>query len=480
MEKIASAKHQIFEENKGSNLEFGMFKHSSSQNMQLLVNGGEPLHGSVTLSGSKHSALAILGVIPIAKGKIELENFPDIYDTYHMVKVIESLGAKVVHTNTNIKLQVRDISYNENEFWRINKLRSTILFLGSILVRSGYLCLPTPGGDKLGIRSINEFLYVLEKYGIHHNVHDDHIEAKLHSTLKGDRDINLCSNIFPEMGNNRTVLGLIFAWVNRGKTTLRNSLILPEIVEVCDFLEKISNGNIAIHGIGTDTLVINSPGADIIHQGNVDVDHTLNPDKCENAFWIAAASLTHGDIIIRNIYESSYIRTSMKLLRNNFLRSANIQMDILGENCYRVFCRKKRAYSFDLESTAHELSGIAFDASPLFASILLNSMGKGSFYCFKYKHERVKWVIGLEQIGAQYEIKTDGTLIIEGVHQLYAANPVYLNGEDIRGASCVLLASLATLGEPIIFQGLEHVQRGMEKPIIKLQNLGAKIVLLDN
>ncbi|MFX0203070.1 MAG: hypothetical protein ACFFCW_43760 [Candidatus Hodarchaeota archaeon] len=449
--------------------------------MQLLqIHGGKPLHGHVTLSGSKHSALAILGVAPVAKGRIELRNFPELSDTHHMVKIIESFGVNYSQNETCIELEIGNILYNEEELWRISKLRSSILFLGSMLVRTRAVSLPIPGGDKLGNRPVDEFLYILHQFGIEYHLYGDSIRAMLYNRLKGHREIDLCSNDFPEMGNNRTVIALIFAWANRGRTILKNSIVLPEIIEVCHFLEAVSGGYVTIDGVGSDMLVINSPGIDAIHTNDVKVVHLIGPDKCEYSFWIAAASLTHGDIVLYVPYGSRDFRNLMRWLRAKLLRPAHIKMDILGYSLYHIKCSGKRTRAFDLKSTAHELYGIAFDATPLFATMLLNACGKGSYYCFKFKHERVKWIRGLEQIGAQYAIQPNGTLTVEGVEQLHTPKPVCLKGGDIRGASCVLLASLAVSGEPIYFQGLEHIQRGMEKTLEKLVALGANIKMMNS
>lgn len=443
---------------------------------ELTVKGGQPLEGHVTISGSKHSALAVLGTVLLMDGKVTLENFPEISDTYHMLKIIESLGVKVDKIGSTVTLQVGSIHFTNEEMWRVGKLRSSVLFLGSILLRMGAVVLPIPGGDKLGARPMDEFLYVLDSFGVFHQEMPDYIIAEMPDKLTGTRHIDLTSAQFPHMGNNRTVLALMFAWANRGRITLKNAVILPEINEVCYFLEEISEGYVTIDGIGTDTLIINSPGIDAIHSQTVRGAHLIGPDKCEYAFWVAAASLTKGDITMNYPHANRDFRNTMRWLRAKLLRPAEIPLEVLGYGSYRLNCRTPhRTRAFILESTAHELHGIAFDATPLYATMLLTAEGTGSFYCFKFGHERVRWVRGLEHIGAQYSIKSDGTLTVHGVERLVSTQPLRLSGDDIRGASAVLLASLATHGYPLQVMGIEHIERGMENPLSKLAQLGACI-----
>lgn len=449
---------------------------------QVKVQGGVPLRGNVTLSGSKHSALAILGTILLMKGKANLKNFPDIEDTRQMLSILKSLGVSIEQDQINkyISLEIDTLKSTNEEMWRASKLRSSILFLGSILISQNNVVLPKPGGDSLGNRPMGEFLYVLSQFGIEYKENANTIEACLKNKLRGQRILDLCSPEFKDMGNNRTVLGLMLAWANRGRTIMKNSIILPEIIEICYFLEKMSNGYVTIDGVGTDTLIINSPGIQEIHKNNVCFEHTIGPDKCEYAFWIAATSLTKGKININNPYADRDYRNTMRWLRAKLLRQANIPMKVLSYGTYEIDSTDRRAKSFNLKSTAHELYGIAFDATPLFATILLNSEGLGSYYCFKFKQERVKWIKELHQIGVQFLIKPNGTLLVNGVEKLSTDKSIVLSGTDIRGASCVLLASLATFGEAITVQGIEHVQRGMEDPIEKLLALGSNIQIIDN
>lgn len=246
------------------------------------VQGGVPLNGSVNLSGSKHTALAILGALPLLRGSIKMVNLPEIRDIEHMLKINESLGVVTSRTAKNeYVFFAEEINYSKKELWRVSELRSSILYLGSIMLNTGYVLLPLPGGDRLGLRPLNQFLYVLDAFGIPHDLRLDGIKASFNG-LEGNRDFDLCSKMFSSTGNNRSALALMLAYANKGTTRMKNVLIVPEIVHLCQFLQVISQGEVVIEGIGTDTVSVMSPGLDAIWQNKCPgPEYMIASDKCE-------------------------------------------------------------------------------------------------------------------------------------------------------------------------------------------------------
>lgn len=445
---------------------------------RITVFGGIPLKGTVNIGGSKHSSLPILAATLLAKGSIVIRNLPDIDDVIHMLAIVKSLNAKLSEVNKNtLRVELDELTVSTQEFWRITRLRSTVLLLGSLLARTGSVNLPYPGGDKLGSRPMDEFLYVLEQFNISCSLNARSIKASLNGTLRQNRDIDLVTRKFPLMGNNRTVLALMLAWANNGRTVIRNALILPEIIEVCDFLELISNGQVTIDGIGTDTISLTSPGIQSIHKQLCSTEFTIAHDKCEFAFWTAAASLTRGDITLSFPFSSMAVRNTLRKIRETLLNHANIPLQVVNNNSFRINCSQQayRSTSFELNAPYHETDGVAFDATPLFSTVLFKSNGTGYYRCGRFGKERTKWAFGLERVGASYFVESDGTLRITGVENLIAHESIKFEGTDIRGASALLLVALATSGHPIMIDGISHIHRGMEKPIKKLRGLGACI-----
>lgn len=442
----------------------------------LKVQGGIPLKGSVNIGGSKHTALAILGVMPLFRGSMTLANLPGIRDVQHMLKINESLS---VHTSRAEKnkyvFSADEINYSEEELWRVPQLRSSVLYLGSILLNCGHVLLPIPGGDQLGLRPLNEFLYVLDAFGIRHELQSRGVMAYL-NTLEGNREFDLCSKMFSLMGNNRSALALMLAYANKGTTKMKNVLILPEIIHLCQFLQLISQGAVAIQGIGTDSVSVTSPGLDSIH-GNkyTGLEYAIGPDKCEIPFWICASALTNGDITFRTSGNGTAVETMAKM-DDALLKKAGVPLKVLGPDQFRVDCSAKdfRIKAFRLLSTQHELEGIAFDACPIFATMLLKAAGEGSYYCYRYGFERIRWAKQLSRVGAVARIKKN-VLLVEGREHLVASESAVLEGSDIRSASSVLLIALATEGKPMFVKGFHHIERGMEDVIAKLKTVGAVI-----
>ncbi len=240
-------------------------------------------------------------------------------------------------------------------------------------------------------------------------------------------------------------------------------------------MQLISGNFIDIRGIGTDTLVIDSPGLDALHSRQLSDQHyIISADKCEVPFWISAAALTGGDITCH--VSGVGVDEQMRRMDRALLQRARIPLEIVDPNQFRINCSEPgyRPTAFHLLSTQHELEGIAFDACPILATMLLKARGKGSFYCYRYGFHRVKWFLQLDKIGAKVHVENN-VLLTEGCSKLYANESHMLWGYDIRGASGVLLAVIATEGEQLYVRGVEHIDRGVENIVSKLRMLGAMI-----
>lgn len=442
----------------------------------LRVQGGFPLIGNVSLGGSKHTALAIMGVLPLLRGSVKMVNLPEIRDIEHMLKINESLGVTTSRTAKNEYIfSVEEINFSTKELWRVSELRSSILYLGSIMLNTGYVLLPLPGGDRLGLRPLNQFLYILDAFEIPHDLRLNGIKASFNG-LEGNRDFDLCSKMFSSTGNNRSALALMLAYANKGTTKMKNVLIVPEIVHLCQFLHLISQGAVVIDGIGTDTLSVTSPGLDAIWQSKCPgSEYIIASDKCEVPFWICTSALTGGNITCHAPKQENISEVIQKM-DAGFLQKAGIPLEILAANQFRIDCSLQgyRPKGFDLVSPIYELNGIALDGCPAFSTLLFKAEGKGSFYCSLFGYERVCWATQLSDLGAKLYIKKE-MLYVEGCEHLFAKESLILKGGDIRGASSVLLVALATEGKPLFVKGIEYVERGMEDTISKLQSVGASI-----
>ena len=150
--------------------------------------------GTVDVSGSKHSALHILGAALLADGDVVIDNFPVIDDALNFLRIYESMGVAGRVTGRTAVLSVipEKIRFDQSRLNLVERLRSSVLLLGSLLLRNHYVRMPIPGGDKIdpnGQRSIDEFLKVLDMFGIGHNLRHDRLEARLDRDLVGDKTL---------------------------------------------------------------------------------------------------------------------------------------------------------------------------------------------------------------------------------------------------------------------------------------------------
>jgi UDP-N-acetylglucosamine 1-carboxyvinyltransferase len=402
-----------------------------------------------------------------ARGVVRLTNVPNLSDTYHLIRLVKSLGVDVTHTaGGGLIGEVDHIVYDESEFWRVPLLRSSILLLGTILAETGHVALPIPGGDRLGERPLDEFIHILNAFGIESRVSGDVIRAQMTSMLRGDRVVDVCPRHPPRLGTNSSHLAILLAAANAGTTVLEDVIIAPEVAAHCRFLQLIGDGALTIDGIGDETIVIRSAGLDAIHECGVSGQtHCIEPDLCEIALWVAGASLTRGAITCQLSNGGPETWRQLHAMKTTFLDRAEIpvQYSLPGE--LRVDCSDSQyaPNGFDLVSTRHVVDGIPLDACPLLATVLFKARGKGSFRCYKHGRHRIEWAKDVRQLGGRCDIRGDA-LHVEGVSRLLVppGTEVVLRGTGIREAGALLLCALATEGGSVRLLGTEHLDRGIE------------------
>lgn len=254
-------------------------KISSPNNSSIIVHGGVPLCGEVDISGSKHSILHILGALWLLNGEFVVRNVPNIWDVRYFLDIYKSFGMDYILTEQELRLVINpDIfKYSETKMELASKIRSSILLLGSTLVRSKYVKFLAPTGDRIDNRPFAEFFAVLEQFGISYARENGFIEATIKKPLRGDRTIDLYSH-----GNNRTALAIILAGSNIGKTILLNPLPQPEILELCAFMDKFVCP-VEVTFRSNDVLQITIDGS-ITERKYNDNLFIIGPDKCEMGF----------------------------------------------------------------------------------------------------------------------------------------------------------------------------------------------------
>ena len=412
---------------------------------KLLIQGGQPLSGSVKISGAKNSVLPMLcASVMSSDGAVELENVPHLQDVTTTTRLLTQMGVSVTMDEfMNISLDSSTIHNFYAPYDLVKTMRSSILVLGPLLTRFGEAKVSLPGGCAIGLRPVDMHIKALEKMGAEIKVERGYITAKSEG-LKG------AEIIFEKKSVTGTENIIMAASLAKGQTKIENAACEPEISDLCIFLNKMGA---KISGYGTELIQIE--GVDALSG----TKHKPLPDRIEAGTFMVAASITRGDVEINNIVPEHCKAVMEKLIE----AGAEITST---KNSVRVKMRRRP-----------NAVNIATNAYPYFPTDMqaqitaLNTIAKGeSFVEENIFENRFMHVQELERMGASIKVN-DNTATINGIEKLLAA-PVMAT--DLRASASLILAGLAAEGTTEIGR-VYHIDRGYDCIEEKLQLIGARI-----
>jgi len=270
---------------------------------EYLIKGGARLSGEITPGGAKNAILPILSAVILNRGISVIHNVPAITDVFLTLDILKSLGCTVTFKDGVVTVNSSNITNTDVPIEPVKLMRSSTLFLGSMLGSIGKITIAMPGGCKIGDRKIDFHLKALRAMGatIRHDKKNDMLicsvkEGKLvntHHTLKS-----------PSVGATENII--MAAVLTKGETVIQNAAKEPEIVDLADFLNK---SGAKISGAGTKTVVIN--GVNKLKK----VTHTIIPDRIVGGTYLCAAAMTGGDILLTGILPQ-HIRPIYRMLED--------------------------------------------------------------------------------------------------------------------------------------------------------------------
>ena len=412
---------------------------------KLVIKGGTPLKGSVTISGAKNAAVAILPAALLIDGVCTIDNLPNISDVKLYVKIIESLGAKIEWKNDHeIVLDTRNIECTDETLDLTRKFRASYYLLGSLLGRSKVAKVGSPGGCNLGARPIDLHIKGFEALGATVDVSNGNITAT--------RDKLVGNSIYLDFASVGATINIMLASVlAEGTTTIDNAAKEPHIVDVANFLNTMGAD---IRGAGTDIIKIHG-----VEKLTGNKSYSVVPDQIETGTFMLAAVATKGDITIKNCISKHLESVTAKLLEIG----ANVESS--GDEI-RVWC-DKRTSKANIKTLPYP--GFPTDLQPQMGVVLSISDGT-SIINESIWESRFQYTNELNKMGAK--ITAQGkTAVFEGVESLYGA-PVY--STDLRAGAALLIAGCAAQGTTEIYN-IEHIDRGYEKIEEKFRQLGSNI-----
>ena len=417
---------------------------------KIVINGGRPLKGEVTISGAKNSVVALIPATILADDVVTLDGVPDISDVASLIEIMTIMGAKIERNEDSLIIDPRGVKDMPMPFGKINSLRASYYFYGSLLGRYGQATVGLPGGCDLGPRPIDLHLKAFEAMG-----------AAM--TMDGS-SMNLATDGRPLQGANiymdtvsvgATINTILAAVKAEGRTVIENAAREPEIIDVVTLL---NNMGARIRGAGTDMIIID--GVAHLHGTR----HQVIPDRIEAGTYIALAAAIGEGIQINNVlYEhlESFIAK---------LEEMGVRMTISEDS---IFVEKQTGLK-TIQIKTSPYPGFATDLQQPITPLLLTATGRGRIVDTIYE-KRVNHVPELAKMGATISTLNDH-IIYEGPNQLTGSS---VKATDLRAGAALVIAGLMASGTTEI-TNVEYILRGYSDIIDKLTQLGAEIQLVED
>ena len=414
---------------------------------KLIIEGGTPLRGTVSVNGAKNAAVAILPATVLINGKCRIENLPNISDIKLCCDILKSLGAKVDYiSNNEIEIDCSGVSKTEVPFEITRKFRASYYFIGSLLGRFRHANVGSPGGCNLGSRPIDQHIKGFELLG-----------AKVEyegGTISADAE-NLTGNnvYFDIVSVGATINVMLAAVLAEGTTIIENAAKEPHVVDIANFLNTMGAN---IRGAGTDIIKIT--GVSELKGGST---YSIVPDQIEAGTYMIAAAASRGNVTITNCITKHLDSISAKLEEMGVSVVENDDGDSITVSC------DKRTSKASIKTMPYP--GFPTDMQPQ-AGVLF-SISEGTSYITEGVFDsRFQYTDELNKLGAN--IKVNGkTAVFEGVPSLTGC-PV--TACDLRAGAALIIAGIVAQGTTEIY-GIEYVDRGYEHIEEKFNKLGAKI-----
>ncbi len=411
----------------------------------ILIRGGGPLRGSVSVSGAKNSVLKLIAASLLARGTTRLTNVPNVLDVDVMGELVGSLGAHFTWDAPAgvVTVDVPDVVSPEADYDLVRRIRGSFAVLGPLVARCGEARVALPGGDAIGSRGVDLHVAGLERMGAVVEVEHGYVVAR----SGGLRGTALWLDI-ASVGATENLL--MAATLAKGTTVIDNAAREPEIVDLVAMLTAMGA---RIEGAGTSTLTIE--GVDELHP----VEHETVADRIVAGTFAVAAAITGGDIEIRR-GRAEHLEIPLHKLSD-----AGAQIELTRDG-FRV-ALEGRPRAVDVATLPYP--GFPTDLQPLFVALLTVSEGT-ALVTENVFEGRFTVIDELIRLGA--DLRTDGHhVLVRGRRRLSAA-PV--RASDIRAAAALLLAGLVADGETRVLE-VHHLDRGYAGFVDQLRSLGGDV-----
>lgn len=416
---------------------------------KIVIHGGHPLKGEVTINGAKNSVVALIPAVILADDIVTLDGVPDISDVDSLIDIMIAMGASVTRSEDSLTIDPRGIQNVPMPYGKINSLRASYYFYGSLLGRYGEATVGLPGGCDLGPRPIDLHLKAFEAMGAKMTMDGNYMNLST-----GGQQLKGASIYMDTVSVGATINTMLAAVKTKGRTIIENAAREPEIIDVATLL---NNMGAHIRGAGTDIITIE--GVPHLHGTR----HQVIPDRIEAGTYIALAAAIGQGIQINNVlYEhlESFIAK---------LEEMGVRMTVSEDSIFVEEQQNLRA--INIKTSPYP--GFATDLQQPITPLLLTANGHGKITDTIYE-KRVNHVAELAKMAGKISTSSD-QIVYEGPNQLQGAQ---VKATDLRAGAALVIAGLMAQGKTEI-TNIEFILRGYSNIIEKLTSLGADIQLIE-
>lgn len=419
---------------------------------KFVIRGGNPLLGSVRISGAKNAALPAMAASLLTEEPVILENIPQVRDIETERKLLAAMGADVElgygRAQHRTTLCCRNLSNAEASYDLVKTMRASTLVLGPLVARMGEARVSLPGGCAIGARPIDLHLKGLERLGAKITHDHGYISARA-ERLRG------AHIVFEKITVTGTEDLLMAATLAEGESMLENCAREPEVADLAELLNKMGA---QIEGAGTQTIRIR--GVEKLHGAR----HRIIPDRIEAGTFIIAGALTGGDLLVSGC-EPQHLTALLQKLEEcgATVRISGDSVRISSDEPMRpadIITEEYPGFPTDMQAQYMALATQAQGSSTVTENIFENR--------FMHAQELVR-------MGANIRIE-GSRAVIRGKTALSGAA---VQASDLRASASLVLAALVADGETIIDR-VYHIDRGYERIEEKLRGVGAQMRRIGN
>ena len=409
------------------------------------ILGGRRLSGTVEVHGAKNSVLPILAATLLSGGVSEIHNCPRLSDVDASIAILRHLGCRVERSGGTVTVDSTVLDRADVPDALMREMRSSVIFLGAILARTGRANVSMPGGCELGPRPIDLHLAALRRLGATVEQSGGRLLCTGGGQLHG-AEIDLA---IPSVG--ATENAMLCACGAAGTTTIRNAAREPEIVDLARFLRAMGAD---VRGEGSGTVTVE--GKKDLH----DCSHRVIGDRIVAATYLSCAAGAGGDVELTGVAPEQFSTIT------GLLRDAGAEVTA-GADRVRLRCGERLRAPGPIRTAPYP--GFPTDAQPVVMAALCRGIGTTVFVETMFEN-RYRHVDELRRMGAEIRVE-DRVAVVTGVERLHGA-PV--QAHDLRGGGALCVAALGAEGKTTI-TGLHHIRRGYASLPGDLSALGGQV-----